>query len=313
MARFTVAVCTAKRPQMLSRTLESLCRLSVPPGATLSIVVVENDHEQQSLSVVESTRTSSPFPIHYFLESKIGIPHARNRAIEAALAENADWIAMLDDDEHAEPDWLLRLFEGCVRFDADVTTGPVKQVTDAKPPHWWKPLSETRRTTGEVRRDAYTNNVLFNSRLVASDGLALRFDNRLTFGAEDVDFFRRAHAKGARIVFVAEARVIETVPASRLTLGRILERTYMVASAASFLDVIRDGYAKTWGKRLPHGLRRIFVGIVLLLAGACLWPLRRIAGERTMLKGMISVTKAWGSLSGLFGTTSDYYQRVDGA
>ncbi len=313
MAHFTIAVCTAKRPQMLSKTLESLGRLSVPPGATLSIVVVENDCEQHALAVVERTRASSPFPIRYFLESKIGIPHARNRAVEAAIAENADWIAMLDDDEHVEPDWLVRLFEGGVRFDADVTTGPVKQVADATPPHWWKPLSQTRRITGEVRRDAYTNNELFNSRLVASDGLALRFDHRLTFGAEDVDFFRRAHEKGARIVFVAEASVIETVPASRLTLRRILERTYMVASAASFLDVIRDGRAKTWGKRLPHGLRRICVGLVLVVAGACLWPLRRLAGERTMLKGMISVTKAWGSLSGLIGATSDYYRRVDGA
>lgn len=313
MAHFTVTVCTAKRPQMLSRTLESLGRLSVPPGATLSIVVVENDREQHSLPVVEKGRISNPFPIRYFLESNIGIPHARNRAIEAAIAENADWIAMLDDDEHVESDWLIRLFEGAVRFDADVTTGPVKQVADSKPPHWWRPLSESRRMTGEVRRDAYTNNVLFNSRLVASDGLGLRFDSRLTFGAEDVDFFRRAHAKGARIVFIAEAWVVETVPASRLTLSRILERTYMVASAASFLDVIRDGSAKTLGKRLPHGLRRICVGIVLLIAGACLWPVRRFAGERTMLKGMISVTKAWGSLSGLIGAKSDYYQRVDGA
>ncbi|WP_052699229.1 glycosyltransferase family 2 protein [Hyphomicrobium sp. 99] len=313
MAHITITVCTAKRPQMLSRALASVGRLTVPPGCTLSVVVVENDYARRSLDVVERFRASSPFPIKYCLESNIGIPHARNRAIDAAIGENADWIAMLDDDEYTEPDWLLRLFEGCERFDADVATGPVKQVAEVEAPHWWKPHSHSRRTTGEFRRDAYTNNVLFNARLVTQEGLALRFDNRLTFGAEDVDFFRRAHARGARIVFVAEARVIEIVPASRLTLSRFLQRTYMVSSAGTFLDVIREGYAKTLGRRLPHGLRRICVGSFLVLAGACFWPLRRFAAERTMLKGLISVTKAWGSFSGLIGGTSNYYQRVDGA
>ena len=313
MARFTVTVCTSKRPQMLSRALESLSRLSIPNDSSLTIVVVENDHEQRSLSVVDQFRSSHAIPISYYLEPKIGIPHARNRAIEAAIAGNCDWIAMLDDDEYAEPDWLLQLFNGCTRFDADVATGPVTQVTDSEPPHWWKPISRSRRVTGEFRRDAYTNNVLLNSRIVARDGLGLRFDDRLTFGAEDVDFFRRAHAKGARIVFVAEAMVIETVPTSRLTLRRILERTYMVAAAAVFLDIMRDGYPKTLAKRLPHGVRRFFVGILLMLAGACLWPLRRFTGEKTMLKGMISVTKAWGNLSGFFGRTSTYYRQVDGA
>jgi succinoglycan biosynthesis protein ExoM len=298
---------------MLSRALESLGRLSIPNDSSLSIVVVENDHEQRSLSVVERFRSSYAIPIHYYFEPKIGIPHARNRAIEAAIAENADWIAMLDDDEYAEPDWLLQLFDGCVRFKADVATGPVTQVTDGEPPHWWKPLSQSRRATGEFRRDAYTNNVLLSSRIVARDGLGLRFDDRLTFGAEDVDFFRRAHAKGARIVIVAEAMVIETVPASRLTLRRILERTYMVAAATVFLDIMRDGYPKTLAKRLPHGVRRFCIGISLLLAGACLWPLRRFSGEKTMLKGMISVTKAWGNLSGFIGRTPTYYQRIDGA
>lgn len=313
MTHFTVTICTAKRPNMFSVALQSLVKLSVPEGGTLSIAVIENDQTSQSLGVVEEIRKSSPIPVIYYLEPDIGIPQARNRSIEAAIAENADWIAMIDDDEYAEPDWLLQLYNACVRFNADVATGPVRQICDGTPPHWWKPVADSRNVTGELRRDAYTNNVLFHSRLVAADGFALRFDLRFTFGADDIDFFRRAYEKGARIVSVAEAKVVETVPASRLVLGRYLKRNYMVAGSNSYFGVMHDGRAKTVRRRLPGIVRRLFIGSALVVSGACIWPVVRLAGEKAMFKGASSLAKASGSLSGMFGRTSDYYRNIDGA
>jgi succinoglycan biosynthesis protein ExoM len=312
MLQFTAAICTAKRPSMLLATLQSVVELRVPDGAVLSIVVVENDHSSLSRDVVERVQATTSVPIKYYLEPRIGIPHARNRSLEAALAENADWIAMLDDDETAQPDWLTLLFDACKSFNADVATGPVRQVPDVTPPHWWKPLSGLGKPTGFLRRDAYTNNVMFHSKLIALDGFGLRFDDKLTFGADDVDFFRRAHAKGARIVTVAEAVVVEKVPASRLSLDRVLKRTYMVAAANAHLGVLRDGRLRATLKRLPAIVRRSFVGVLLLIAGALTWPAKKLAGEKFMFKGGSSLTKAWGSLCGLAGGTSSYYQRVDG-
>ncbi len=313
MTHFTVTICTAKRPKMLSVALQGLVKLSVPEDGTLSVAVIENDRTSQSLGVVEEIRKSSPVPVLYYLETDVGIPQARNRSIEAAIAEKADWIAMIDDDEYAEPDWLLKLYKACLQFNADVATGPVKQVSDGAPPHWWKPVADSRNVTGELRRDAYTNNVLFNSRLVTQDGFGLRFDIRFMFGADDIDFFRRAYEKGARIVSVAEAPVVETVPASRLVLGRYLKRNYMVAGSNSFFGVMHDGRAKAARKRLPGIARRLVVGSVLVVSGACIWPVVRVAGEKAMFKGASSLAKASGSLSGLFGKTSDYYRNIDGA
>ena len=313
MTKFIVTLCTAKRPKMLSATLEGLVKLLIPEGGTLSIAVIENDSTSRSLSVVEEIRKSSPIPVTYYLEPNIGIPQARNRSIEAAIAENADWIAMIDDDEYADPDWLLQLYSGCIRFDADVATGPVWQVSEVTPPHWWKPVANSRKVTGELRRDAYTNNVLFHSRLVAREGLGLRFDSRFTFGADDIDFFRRAYEKGVRIVCVAEAKVVETVPASRLVLSRYLKRNNMVAASNSFCGVMHDGRAKTLRRRLPGIIRRMLVGSALIILGACVWPVARVAGEKTMFKGASSIAKASGSLSGLFEKRSDYYQNIDGS
>lgn len=313
MAHFTIAICTAKRPEMLAAALESIVNLTVPDDGTLSVVVIENDRAPNSRDVVEKMQATTHVPLKYYLEPKIGIPHARNRSLVAALAEDADWIAMIDDDETAEPSWLIQLYGACKTYEADVATGSVRQIPDITPPHWWKPLSSLGKPTGFLRRDAYTNNVMFHSKLIRADGYALRFDDRLTFGADDVDFFRRAHGKGARIVTVADAVVLENVPASRLSLRRVLKRTFMVAAANAFLGVLREGRMSAILKRLPSIVRRSFVGVLLLASGLPVWLVKRIAGEKMLFKGASSLTKAWGSLYGLAGGTSRYYGHVDGA
>jgi len=312
MPHFTVTICTAKRPEMLSAALRSVVNLVVPDDGTLSVVVIENDLTPLSRDVVDAIQSTTSVPIRYCRETRVGIPYARNRSLEEAIVENADWIAILDDDETAPPDWLVLLYEACKRFGADVATGSARQIPDVPPPHWWKPLSQLGKPTGFMRRDAYTNNVMFNAKLIAADGFALRFDDRLTFGADDVDFFRRAHARGARIVTVAEAIVNERVPASRLSLSRVLRRTYMVAAANAHLGVLRDGRAKAGLRRLPSIVRRSLIGILLLIAGTVVWPVKKLAGEKFMFKGGSSLTKAWGSLCGLAGGTSNYYSNVDG-
>jgi succinoglycan biosynthesis protein ExoM len=313
MTHFIVAICTAKRPAMLAATLESIVNLAVPNGGTLSVVIIENDRAPRSRDVVERIQAMTHVPLKYYLEPKIGIPYARNRSVVAALAEDADWIAMIDDDETAEPDWLVQLYDACKTYETDVATGSVRQIPEVPPPHWWKPLSSLGKPTGFLRRDAYTNNVLFHSKLIRADGFALRFDDRLTFGADDVDFFRRANTKGARIVTVADAVVTESVPASRLSLHRVLKRTFMVSAANAFLGVLRDGRTSTILTRVPSIIRRFVVGVFLLGAGLPVLLIERIEGEKMLFKGASSLTKACGSMYGLIGGTSSYYSTVDGA
>ena len=171
MPHFTVAICTAKRPAMLATALESIVNLAVPDHGTLSVVVVENDLKPSSLDVIEKIRATTAVPIKHCLEPRIGIPYACNRSLEAALAENADWIAMLDDDETAPPNWLSLLFDRAHHSMPMSRQGPYRQVPDIAPPHWWKPLSGLGKPTGFLRRDAYTNNVMFHSKLIASVAL----------------------------------------------------------------------------------------------------------------------------------------------
>jgi succinoglycan biosynthesis protein ExoM len=313
MSHFAVAICTAKRPNMLMSSLESVVALSLPSDKTLSIIVVENDLESRSRDVIEKIRQTTTIPMRYVLEPHVGIPFARNCALAAAIADGADWIAMLDDDERAEPNWLVQLHAACLKFDAEIATGPVRQIFDVAPPHWWKQPSRSRRSTGLLMSTAYTNNVLIRSRIIAANGLNLRFDEQLTFGAEDSDFFQKAHEKGARMVWVAEACLVEQVPSSRLTMRRSIDREHMVAVSTTFAKVIRNGRARTSIRYLPNIVRRLVVGTLYLVAGLIAWPVSRATGEKVMFKGAVRITKAWGSFCGLLGRTSNYYEVIDGA
>ena len=312
MTGFVVAVCTAQRPEMLRRCLESLLHLTAPSDARIRIVVIENSLTPDSAEIVSAIQQQTPIEIRYRLEQRLGIPFARNAALDLANALGADWIALIDDDEYAEPDWLIKLYEACVTFEADVANGPVEQICVGEPPDWWTPRVRPCRPTGKILRGAPTNNILMRAHLVREDGLALRFDERLLGGSEDVEFFRRATRNGVKIIWVAEARLREELPASRLSVKKRISRTYMVATSQAQVLRIRQGAVRGFLTLLPKISRGLVLGSLVLLCGAIVWIILPTAGKALFYGGALRIVKAAGQILGGFGFYSAYYRSIDG-
>jgi succinoglycan biosynthesis protein ExoM len=311
--KLVIAVCTAQRPKMLKACLESLDRLIVPDSTQMAVVVVENDpvpHFTGEAAAELKERLSLPVFFHH--ESRKGIPFARNRALEAALEQDPDWIALIDDDERAEPDWIEKLLTACRELGAEVANGPVRRIYEQPPPHWWKSQLLKPRPTGTVITEAPTNNVLLSARIVSKDGLALRFDERLTFGSEDIDFFRRTHAAGAKMIWVDDAFVEEDIPATRVTTGRLLSRMHMAATSGAFNIVLREGRFKAALHFIPKSLRRMVFGLLATIAGFVLKPFAKKRGEKLYYYGLIRLMKGSGNLRGLLGRAHNYYDVIDG-
>jgi GT2 family glycosyltransferase len=298
---------------MLRACLEAIAGLLVPDGATLSVVVVENDAERRSESIVCEVAAATGVEMRYSQERRRGIPFARNQALDAAIAAQADWIGMVDDDERVERDWLIRLASACETHRAEVGQGPVKRIFEAPVPRWWKAQSPKKGESGTEIGTASTNNVLVRACLVRPDGLGLRFDERLTFGNEDLDFFRRAHALGARMIWVADAWVVESIPASRVRPGRLISRLHMAAAADTFNTALHEGRLRPALRLIPRCLLRIVLGSLAMLAGSAIWPVRAEQGELVFFYGATRVAKAAGNLRGLFGYAHRYYDRIDGS
>lgn len=117
----TIGVCTYKRPEGIAKCLRSLIdqQTSVP----FDIVVTENDPAQGSKAVIEQIADEAKgkgIEIRYYCEPEPNISIARNRCVAECRGE---FLAFIDDDEWAEPDWLEKLVEVQREYDADVVHG----------------------------------------------------------------------------------------------------------------------------------------------------------------------------------------------
>src|SRR5205823_6090125 len=123
------------RAEGLIRLLGSIASLELEPSGQVleKVVVVDNDAAGSARSVLESLN-AYPWDLDYAVEPRRGVPFARNTAV--ARAEGTDFVAFIDDDEWAEPEWLAELLHVQSRTGADVVAGPVLPFFTEPPPPW---------------------------------------------------------------------------------------------------------------------------------------------------------------------------------
>ena len=234
------------------------------PAVEVRIVVVENEIGGDAKRVLEGG-TGGRFPVEYAVEPTHGIPFARNRAVE--VAGDFDFIAFLDDDEWAEPQWLEELLDAQAKSGAQVVFGPVLPEFEAHPPKWlvrsryFDPLSfEALQEVGF----AYTSNVLVSRDAFDSDR---PFSEKFAvIGGSDTHFFMRVWLGGGRIVWAPAARVHEAIPRQRMRLGWIARREYRRGTTLSLCLLELEPFRHRKVKRVVHGIGRIAFGAVLALA-----------------------------------------------
>lgn len=309
--KVAVCVCTCKRPQMLNRCLDSLAAQLVPTEVFPTIIVVENDAQPRCERRVELFAESCPIPVNYVHEPVRGIANARNAALDAAMKAGADWIAFIDDDETAEPDWLAELMAPEYQH-VPVLQGFHDLVYPDNMPFWCveKRKRARQREEGEARKVAVTNNVRFSSDLVRA---GLRFDTGIgLMGGEDIDFFGRAHAAGFDIRFTNRAITHETVHTERLTFRAQVYRALWCGSSDVRMWKTTRGSAWAWTRKAHTVPAQALFGAVEL----ALSPLFALAGvdhfKRRAIAGGKKLGKAAGRLSGLLGIMPQPYRNVVG-
>ncbi len=233
-ALIDVLICTYRRPAMLVKTLAAIERCAAKVGK-VRIVVVDNDAEQTARDVTQQWAALATVGVTYLSQPVQNISLTRNMALAHA---SAPWIALIDDDEVPDENWLQALLGAAEQFDADVVFAPVISQFDAGAPAWATegPVFQRKRfATGTVvpLRETRTGNVLLRGARLAAD--ALRFDPELGLsGGEDSEFFARLAAAHYRMVWCDEACVREWTPPSRTTLSWIMKRAFRVGSVEAY-------------------------------------------------------------------------------
>ncbi|HRD75204.1 MAG TPA: glycosyltransferase, partial [Hyphomicrobiaceae bacterium] len=181
-------VCTYRRPQAFAKLVATIATLDIPKGLAFSIVVADNNRESAWGSYIQAPLASLPWPVHYGHEPEPGYSNARNAAIKVALERtDAEILLFVDDDMLLSQGWLAGHLASHVEFGCDVVNGRISGVRE-RFPH------------GAKLQKCGAGNVSFNRRLVAANGLGLRFDPAFNAtGMEDQAFFGRAVALGVDI------------------------------------------------------------------------------------------------------------------
>ena len=124
--RVAIGAITRRRPTTFGILLDSLASMQRPEGVDLIFLFAENDEAHQAEGVVAAFRASVSEPVRLELEPRQGIPMARNKVLDMALAENADYLTFVDDDEVVAPDWLVMLIAGVRARNLELAGGPVR-------------------------------------------------------------------------------------------------------------------------------------------------------------------------------------------
>ena len=289
---------------MLSQCVKSLLALDRPDHTAIEILVVENDETPHAETQIAQLATNSPFPIHHRLEPRQGIPHARNCALDYAKCGNFNYLLFLDDDEWAEPDWLVQIYEyaqkqgGCIIVHGHV----ISEFPPNAPKHLIALMHRKAKPTGTRLDSCATNNILLPLKKIKEAGL--RFDEANPFaGGEDVLFTFAARQKGINIHECQEATVHEEIPANRISLKWLAQRKYWMGIGQLKRDVMR-------GEKPLVLFPKACCSLVLRLPVVLVFAL--IVNRKQTAKHWLKICKNAGTIGGLLGRETQAYRTVDG-
>jgi glycosyltransferase involved in cell wall biosynthesis len=282
----SVCICTYKRPQLLLRTLESLCRQQTGGLFTYSVVVADNDKDETGRAPVAAVASHSSISLKYCVEPRQNIAMARNKAVENATG---DFIAFIDDDEFPVGQWLQTLFKTICAYGVDGVLGPVNPHFDDGAPQWVirggfydRPIHSTGMSLPWIK--CRTGNVLLKRELFAADDLPFNPD---CLSGEDQDFFRRKIEEGHTFIWCHEAPVFEVVPASRWRRGFLMRRA-----------LFRGVFAQR-----NHGFQalRVLQALICAPAYAVILPVALLFGQARFMACAFKLSYHTGRLLALFG------------
>jgi len=296
---------------MLASCLESLAAQAIPEDVAVSLVVVDNDPTGSVGRIVNWFDKVSPFPLHYVHEPIRGIARARNAVLDKAMELSADWIAFIDDDEVAEPNWLSVLMTPEHRH-LPILGGQHLYDYPEPSPFWMiGPPRPKGRLPLALMRAVGAGNMRISAAVIHA---GVRFDeSRGLLGQEDDRFCLDASRLGFSVHRIAHAITRGPFHPERATYRGIVGRHYALNASRVLQRLHDDGWARTCVEELPKAGLHLLAGTATLL----LSPLGLFAGltrfKKFALRGGKHLATAVSSGAVVAGHIPQHYRAVHGA
>mgnify|MGYP000170874964 CR=1 FL=1 len=236
MIRISSIICTLNRADYLRKAIKSLVEQTLATES-YEILVVDNGSSDATKQVVIE-EFSQVQNLRYIYEPIMGLSQARNTGLANATGE---YIAYLDDDAIASPQWLEKIVEvfDTVKPQLGCVGGKVEPIWEAPRPSWLPDQLMTYLTTLDYSKTP----VNLDNTPCRLTGANIAFPKHLlqTLGGFQVDLGRRGNnllsseesfiqeqllEKGYSCFYHPEIAVGHHIPASRLTKDFFVNRLY---------------------------------------------------------------------------------------
>ncbi|MEI8378106.1 MAG: glycosyltransferase family A protein [bacterium] len=305
-----ISCCTCQRPHMLSKSLNSVKNLVLPKNVRIELLVIDNDKKASSKKVIEELKQSFPIKINYFVEEERGIANARNRLLKESLSLGASHIALFDDDEILDENWLISHYYYYNHHpEALIISGPTYNMFENPVPDYVAKnnifKSSTTKKTGLIRNICASGNVFFATTIMSEAGIYFNTDF-VFMGGEDGEFFSKASKAGFEIVWNNEAINRELIGDERANIKWILNRNYYNGYSSAYLR---------FKKKTPLIKRLFFIAktSVVLLLDCLIMPFSALLGLTAFFNALGITYKTKGKMdAAIKNKPLNYYQNICG-
>jgi glucosyl-dolichyl phosphate glucuronosyltransferase len=240
--KYTIAICTWNRADLLSASILSVAQQLAPPS--YEILVVDNASVDATRQVVSQLMTTVD-ALRLTVEHRLGLNFARNRALTEA---DTDIVVFLDDDARADPTWLDgidRAFREHPR--AACIGGPIRLEWPTPRPSWFP--SHALPFLGELNLSDESRKLSNDERLFGAN-MAVRREAAMAVGAfhtelgrrgrslhsgGEIEFFTRLQRGGNEIWWEPAASVTHLVDPNRVSMSWLSRRAWMQGRSDTLL------------------------------------------------------------------------------
>lgn len=199
--KLTLSICTHNHLVALKQTLTELHDLHPPQGAWELLIVDNASPDGTGAWLAQGGWQRIDIDCRVVQENRLGVAHARNRALAEAKGE---YVVFLDDDETPEPDWLVNLEQIIDTHHPAAIGGRIRAHLPNGRPDWLTDellgfLGElnygpVERALTEISTPIFTGNAVFHRQTVLDAGgfngnLGRR--GNIQSGGEDTELYRR--------------------------------------------------------------------------------------------------------------------------
>jgi GT2 family glycosyltransferase len=293
-----IGIITCNRLAGLKNLLTSIMSLKTPEGSSLSVVVVDNDPLGSALEVVKQFNT---IDLIYEIETKKGIPYARNKVLNL-IPDNADYLAMVDDDEEVTPSWLEELIKMQKMHNSIAVIGSVyPKFSSEKNDFFVEYFTKNPYQNGETIKYGTTCNVLFEWSQFLKSKKTFEVKMRYTGGTDTLLFMKLA-SEGFISKFATNAVVYEYIPDSRANYDWVKLRafregiTFVISSNLSGKNIDYSFYLKT-----------LFFSVFVITFFSPFYFLSKISPP-LFIRGALRFYRRLGVISAIFGFGYEEYK-----